>query len=54
MTYRKSKTYSHKIPQILSTTARLIQEESSGGRQFRKLVNYFYSQGENVGLLSLY
>ena len=34
MTYRQSETYSHKMPQKLTTTACFIQEESSGGKQF--------------------
>ena len=38
MTYRQSETYSHKMPQKLTTTACFIQEESSGGKQFRKHV----------------
>ena len=33
MTYRQSETYSHKIPQKLTTTACFIQEESSGGKK---------------------
>ena len=41
-------TYSHKMPQKLTTTACLIQEESSGGKQFRKHVSCFYAQGGNV------
>ena len=32
MAYRQSETYSHKIPQKLTTTACFIQEESSDGR----------------------
>ena len=42
MTYRQSETYSHKMPQKLTTTACFIQEESSGGKQFRKHVSCFY------------
>ena len=42
-----------KMPQKLTTTACFIQEESSGGKQFRKHVNCFYAQGGNVGVLSL-
>ena len=53
MTYRQSETYSHKMPLKLTTTACFIQEESSGGKQFRKHVNCFYAQGGNVGVLSL-
>ena len=53
MTYRQSETYSHKMPQKLTTTACFIQEESSGGKQFRKHVSCFYAQGGNVGVLSL-
>ena len=49
MTYRQSETYSHKMPQKLTTTACFIQEESSGGKQFRKHVSCFYAQGGNVG-----
>ena len=45
--------YSHKMPQKLTTTACFIQEESSGGKQFRKHVSCFYAQGGNVGVLSL-
>ena len=41
------------MPQKLTTTACFIQEESSGGRQFRKYVSCFYAQGGNVGVLSL-
>ena len=37
----------------LTTTACFIQEESSGGKQFRKHVSCFYAQGGNVGVLSL-
>ena len=32
MTYRQNETYSHKMPQKLTTTACFIQEESSGGK----------------------
>ena len=46
MTYRH---YSHQ----LTTTACFAQEESSGGKQFRKHVSCFYAQGGNVGVLSL-
>ena len=53
MTYRQSETYSHKMPQKLTTTACFIQEESSGGKQFRKHVSCFYARGGNVGVLSL-
>ena len=53
MTYRQSETYSHKMPQKLTTTACPIQEESSGVRQFRKYLSCFYAQGGNVGVLSL-
>ena len=49
MTYRQSETYSHKMPQKLTTTPCFIQEESSGGKQFRKHVSCFYAQGGNVG-----
>ena len=42
-----------KMPQKLTTTACFIQEESSGGKQFRKHVSCFYAQGGNVGVLSL-
>ena len=42
-----------KMPQKLTTTACFIQEESSGGKQFRKYVSCFYAQGGNVGVLSL-
>ena len=31
------------IPEKLSTTACFIQEESSGGREFRKHVSCFYA-----------
>ena len=42
------------MPQKLTTTtACLIQEESSGGKQFRKHVSCFYAQGGNVVVLSL-
>ena len=41
------------MPQKLTTTACFIQEESSGGRQFRKHVSCLYAQGGNVGVLSL-
>ena len=41
------------MPQKLTTTACFIQEESSGGKQFRKLVSFFYAQRGNVGVLSL-
>ena len=41
------------MPQKLTTTACLIQEESSCGKQFRKHVSCFYAQGGNVGVLSL-
>ena len=44
------------MPQKLTTglyTACLIQEESSGGKQFRKHVSCFYAQGGNVAVLSL-
>ena len=41
------------MPQNLATTASFIQEESSGGKQFRKHANCFYAQGGNMGLLSL-
>ena len=34
MTYRQSETYSHKMPQKLTTTACFIQEESSGGKPY--------------------
>ena len=37
------------MPQKLTTTACFIQEESSGGKQFRKHVSCFYAQGGNVG-----
>ena len=41
------------MPQKLTTTACFIQEESSGGKQFRKHVSCFYAQGaEEVGQLS--
>ena len=40
------------MPQKLTTTACFIQEESSGGKQFRKHVSCFYAQGGNVGVLS--
>ena len=40
------------MPQKLTTTACFIQEESSGGKQFRKHVSCFYPQGGNVGVLS--
>ena len=53
MTYRQSETYSHKMPQKLTTTACFIQEESSGGKQFRKHESCFYAQGGNMGVLSL-
>ena len=53
MKYRQSESYSHKMPQKLNTTACFIQEESSGGKQFRKHVSCFYAQGGNVGVLSL-
>ena len=53
MTYRQSETCSHKMSQKLTTTACFIQEESSGGRQFRKRVSCFYGQEGNVGVLSL-
>ena len=33
------------MPQKLTTTACFIQEESSGGKQFRKHVSCFYAQG---------
>ena len=36
------------MPQKLTTTACFIQEESSGGKQFRKKVSCFYAQGGNV------
>ena len=36
------------MPQKLTTTACFIQEESSGGKQFRKHVSCFYAQGGNV------
>ena len=39
MTCRQSETYSHKVAQKLTTTAYFIQEESSGGEQFRKHVS---------------
>ena len=42
-----------KMPQKLTTIACFIQEESSGGKQFRKHVSCFYAQGGNVGVLSL-
>ena len=45
--------YSHKMPQKPTTTACFIQEETSGGKQFRKHVSCFYAQGGNVGVLSL-
>ena len=48
MTYRQSETYSHKMPQNLTTAACFIQEETSGGKQFRKHVSCFYAQGGNV------
>ena len=51
MTYRQSETYGHEVPQKLTTTACFIQEESSGGKQFRKHVSCFYAQGGNVGVL---
>ena len=41
------------MPQKLTTTACFIQEESSGGKQFRKHVSCFYAQGRNVEVLSL-
>ena len=41
------------MPQKLTTTACFIQEESSGGKQFRKHVSCSYAQGGNVGVLSL-
>ena len=53
MTHRQSETYSPKMPQKLTTTACFIQEESSGGKQFRKHVSCFYPQGGNVWVLSL-
>ena len=53
MTYRQSETYNHKMPQKLTTSACFIQDESSGGKQFRKHVSCFYAQGGNVGVLSL-
>ena len=37
------------MPQKLTTTACFIQEESSGGKQFRKHVSCFSAQGGNVG-----
>ena len=52
MSYRQSETYSHKIPQKLTTTVCFIQEESSGGRQFRKHVSCFYAQRGHVVVLS--
>ena len=45
-------THTH-IPQKLTTTSCFVQEESSGGKQFRKYVSCFYAQGGNVGVLSL-
>ena len=52
--YRQSEKYSHKMPKNFNTTtACFIQEESSGGRQFRKHVSCFYAQGGNLGMLSL-
>ena len=53
MTYRQSETYGHKMPQKLTITVRFIQEQSSGGKIFRKHVSCFYAQGGNVGVLSL-
>ena len=54
MRHRQSETYSHKMPQKLTTTACFIQKESSGGKQFRKHVSCFYAQGGNGGgVLSL-
>ena len=47
MTYRQSETYSHKMLQERTTTACFIQEEFSGGRQFRKHVSCFYAQDGN-------
>ena len=41
------------MPQKLTTKACFIQEESSGGKQFRKHVSCFYAQEGNVGVLSL-
>ena len=49
---RERERESHKMPQKLTTTACFIQDESSGGRQFRKHVSCFYAQGGNVGVLS--
>ena len=43
--------YSNKMSQKRITTARFIQKESSGGRQFRKHVSCFYTQGGNVVVL---
>ena len=42
-----------KMPKELTTTACFIQEESSGGKEYRKHVSCFYAQGGNVGVLSL-
>ena len=57
MTYiDRAKRIVIKMPQKLNystTTACFIQEESSGGKQFRKHVSCFYAQEGNVGLLSL-
>ena len=53
MTHRQSETYGRKMPQKHTTRACFIQEESSGGRQFRKHVSCFYAQGGDVGVLSL-
>ena len=35
------------MPQKFTTTACFIQEESSGGKQFRKHMSCFYAQGGN-------
>ena len=37
-----TQTYSHKMPQKLTTTACFIQEEPSDSRQLRKHVSCFY------------
>ena len=50
MTYRQSEKY--KMPQKLTTTGCFIQEQFSGGKQFRKHVCCSYAQGGNVGVLS--
>ena len=41
------------MPQKLITTVCFIQEESSGGRQFRKHASCLYAEEGNVGVLSL-